>query len=195
MSESARKLVVGAVAIVFVCSAALGALCPTCRDKAYTKDIGQCSACKDGMTTSGQFKLCMACSKKLGQCEHCRAPLATGADIVLTDDANGTTTAASVKQTLLVKLPGNPTTGYSWSLSKLEGEAIEAVGKPAYVADKAPQEMVGSGGAFHFTFRAVKPGKATFTLAYARPWEKDTPPIKTFALTVEVKEPAAKAKP
>jgi inhibitor of cysteine peptidase len=178
---------VGLVAIVIVCSAARAELCPKCRDKGYIQNIGTCAEC-GGATSSGTFKLCKKCSAKLGQCEHCRAPLrGKGADLTLGEEANGKTVAAEVKQTLLVKLPGNITTGYSWGVSKLEGEALEMVGKPDYVADKAPKKMVGSGGTFHLTFRAVKPGKATVTLAYARPWEKDTPPAKTFTLTVEVK--------
>ena len=184
----------GVAVVVLACSAALAELCPKCRDLAFTMDVGQCAECA-GATGSGAFTLCIKCSGKLGQCEHCRVPLKKGADITLGEDANGKTIAAEVKQTLLVKLPGNPTTGYQWSLSKVEGEAIEMVGKPTYVADKIPQKMVGTGGTFHFTFRAVKPGKATLTLAYARPWEKDTPPIKTFTLTVEVKPQAPKAKP
>jgi len=185
---------VGVAVLVLAGAAALGDLCPKCRDKAYTKDIGTCVECA-GPTSSGAFKLCIKCSTKLGQCEHCRAPLKRGADITLGDDANGKAIAAEANQTLLVKLPGNPTTGYSWRLSKIEGEAIEAVGKPSYVADKNPQKRVGTGGTYHFTFRAAKPGKATLTLAYARPWEKDTPPIKTFTLTVEVKAGEPKAKP
>ena len=189
------KLALGFAVITLAGATALGALCPKCTSKAYTKDIGTCAEC-GGPTSSGAFKLCIRCSTKLGQCEHCRAPLpAKGADVTVGEEANGKTVTAEEKQTLLVKLAGNITTGYSWGLGKLEGEAIEMVGKPEYVADKAPQKMVGSGGVFHLTFRAVKPGKATITLGYARPWEKDTPPAKTFALTVEVKPREAKAKP
>jgi predicted secreted protein len=193
MNAWVSKLALGIAVLVLVGAAALGDLCAKCREMAFTMDVGECAECA-GATGSRAFKLCKKCSAKLGQCEHCRA-LLKGADIVLGDDANGKTIAAEVKQTLLVKLPGNPTTGYQWGLSKLEGEAIEMVGKPGYVADKNPQKMAGTGGTYHFTFRALKPGKATLTLAYARPWEKDTPPIKTFTLTVEVKPHEPKAKP
>lgn len=195
MNRLVGRLAVGVALVVIAGSAARAELCPKCRDKAYIQNIGTCAEC-GGATSSGAFKLCRKCSAKLGQCEHCRAALpAKGADITLGEDANGKTVAAEPKQTLLVKLAGNITTGYSWGLSKLEGDVLEAVGKPDYVADKAPKGMVGSGGAFHFTFRAVKPGKATVTLGYARPWEKNTPPIKTFTLTVEVKPSEPKPKP
>ncbi len=195
MASWGSKLTIGFAAIALAGATALGALCPKCSNKAYTKDIGTCAEC-GGPTSSGAFKLCIRCSAKLSQCEHCRAPLpAKGADVTVGEEANGKTVTGEIKQTLLVKLPGNPTTGYSWTLSKLEGDAIEAVGKAEYVAGKVPRKMVGSGGSFHFTFQAVKPGKAALTLAYARPWEKDTPPAKTFTLTVEVKPREAKAKP
>lgn len=171
-------------------------LCAKCKELAYTDDVGKCVEC-GAPTSSGAFKLCRRCSAKLGQCERCRAPLKPdmGADIVLGEDANGTTAAAEVKQTLLVKLAGNPTTGYRWSLTKLDGDAIEMVGKPEYVPDKAPKGIVGSGGTFRFLFRALKSGKATLSLAYARPWEKDAAPAKTFRLTVEVKAPEATKQP
>ncbi len=195
MNESLKRLVLCVAVAVLACSTARADLCPKCKGKAYAADIGVCVECAN-LTSSKAFKLCAKCSAKLGQCEHCRAPLpAKGADIVLGEDANGKTVAAEVKQTLLVKLAGNITTGYSWSLSKLEGDAIEMVGKPEYVADKAPKGMVGSGGTFHLTFRAAKPGKATLTLAYARPWEKANPPAKAFTFTVEAKPREEKPKP
>ncbi|HEY3399884.1 MAG TPA: hypothetical protein VGK03_04570 [Geothrix sp.] len=48
--------------------------CPTCRPLVHTKDIGACKLC-GGMTMSGQFKLCMACSDRLQECERCRLAL------------------------------------------------------------------------------------------------------------------------
>lgn len=54
---------------------AQAALCPACKGVSYTKELGDCSHCKEGPTTSGQFKLCGRCSTQLAQCEHCRKPL------------------------------------------------------------------------------------------------------------------------
>jgi len=193
MRRASARWVMGLVFAGLMGATAWADLCPKCSKMAFTMDVGQCVECA-GATGSGAFKLCRKCSAKLGQCEHCRAPL-KGADIVLGEDANGKTIPVEAGKAILVKLAGNPTTGYQWSLSKLDGEAIEMVGKPDYVADKHPRKMVGSGGTYVFTFRALKPGKATLTLAYARPWEKNTPPIKTFTLTVEVSAPPSKRKP
>jgi predicted secreted protein len=43
------------------------------------------------------------------------------------------------------------------------------------------------GGVFVATFKAMRAGKATVRMGYRRPWEKDTPPVETFAVTIEVK--------
>ncbi|MFB3890598.1 MAG: hypothetical protein ACE15C_01100 [Phycisphaerae bacterium] len=71
-----RTFVACAVAVVILASAAWAQLCNQCAGKAYTKDIGECKECK-GITASGQFQLCMKCSRQLKQCEHCRASLTT----------------------------------------------------------------------------------------------------------------------
>lgn len=106
-----------------------------------------------------------------------------------TDD--GKTVSARVGQQIVVSLAGNPTTGYSWALAALEGDAVRQVGKIAYRQRPTGRPMVGVGGTFTATFQAAKVGKATIRLAYRRPWEKGKAPVKTFALTVEVAEGGA----
>lgn len=44
--------------------------------------------------------------------------------------------------------------------------------------------MPGRGGRYLLTFVASKPGEGVLELAYARPWEKDTPAIQTATLKV-----------
>lgn len=48
--------------------------CESCKVLTHTKDIGTCKLCQ-GMTTSGDFQLCMECSRKHGECERCLKPL------------------------------------------------------------------------------------------------------------------------
>ena len=69
----ALALVSLALAPAFVASAS-GGFCPACEDRSYTKDLGECKVCA-GVTTSGEFQLCLQCSSKLNQCQHCRKPL------------------------------------------------------------------------------------------------------------------------
>jgi inhibitor of cysteine peptidase len=104
----------------------------------------------------------------------------------LTDADDGKKVAVAVGEYLVISLSGNPTTGYSWKSAAPPGDALKPVGEPEYAQTPGRAGMVGVGGTFVFKFKAVKPGKAEVKLAYARPWEKDKPPAKTFAVPVEV---------
>ena len=91
-------------------------------------------------------------------------------------------------QTLVVRLESNITTGYSWEIAKLDG-VLRSSGEPEYQAPEASSaQRVGAGGSQVFRFQASGAGSADLQLAYRRPWEKDTPPARTYHLTVIVKE-------
>ena len=119
------------------------------------------------------------------------APGGAGKDLLLGDADNGKTTTARLGQLIVVQLTGNPTTGYSWQIRQIAGDAVRKVpfGKSdyQYVRRATPQPMVGSGGAFRFRFEAVRVGQSTVSLGYARPWEKGKAPIKKFDVTIDVK--------
>ena len=80
--------------------------------------------------------------------------------------------------TATVKLEGNPTTGYSWTYT-MDPEGVVSEVSNEYVADKASEGVVGSGGTFVFKFEAVAPGEAELVFSYHRVWEEDVPPIQT----------------
>jgi inhibitor of cysteine peptidase len=90
-----------------------------------------------------------------------------------------------VGQEILVKLEGNPTTGYTWELDKDVSSGLEQVGEPDYSADSS---AIGSGGIFRFRFKAVEAGEHTLQLKYWRTFEPDTPPIETFGLKINISE-------
>ena len=119
------------------------------------------------------------------------APAATAkaAALAVGESDSGKTFTIALNTTVTISLAGNATTGYSWSVTKLEGAAVEQVGDIQYVTNPAPARMVGVGGTSLATFRAAKAGQSTITLGYARPWEKGTPPIKTFTVTLIVQNP------
>lgn len=167
-------------------------LCGDCKEKMFTMSLGKCPVC-GGTTSSGAFKLCKACSAKAGKCQACLKPLAAPAPaaippVMVTESDAGKTVTVTKNAQLEITLPGNITTGYSWKVTGLEGDSLKPVGQPQYLPSPAPAERVGTGGQFVFKFAAIKPGTTKLTLAYARPWEKDTPPAKTFTLTVAVQE-------
>ena len=167
-------------------------LCGDCQKKMFIMSMGKCPVC-GAPTTSGAFKLCKACSAKEGKCQACLKPLAAPAPttippVMVTESDAGKTVTVTKNDKLEITLPGKITTGYSWKVTGQEGDSLNPVGHPQYLPSPAPAGRVGTGGQFVFKFNAAKPGTTKLTLAYARPWEKDTPPAKTFALTVVVPE-------
>ncbi|MBU3667373.1 MAG: hypothetical protein FGM53_02405 [Rhodocyclaceae bacterium] len=97
---------------------------------------------------------------------------------------SGGTASLIPYQPLVVRLPTNPSTGYVWSYV-LAGDDVlhlESVSGEA----PAPDGMVGVPGLEVWSFRAQGAGSAVLTYVYARPWEKNALPAKTFTLRVEV---------
>jgi inhibitor of cysteine peptidase len=201
-----------ATGIILIGNLAMADLCEKCSKNVCTTDIGQCMNC-GGPTTSIAFKLCEKCSKKKLQCQHCLASLAAvdddkkapedektpekgpsqgrsakrkAATVTLTEADRGKTIKLAVGQTASLSLEGNATTGFQWSVEKLEGDAIRQDGEAEYLLKKHTPGLVGVGGVYVFHFSAVKSGKALLKLIYARPWEKNTPPAKTFELQFHV---------
>ena len=102
-----------------------------------------------------------------------------------------------------VKLAGNPTTGYSWFLLNLENLASskyvsnvdtnEDGTAGGYVPSVPPSEdgipLVGSGGDFYYTFKAVAKTSEPVELlfSYQRPWLKtnDDPNAVKVKINVE----------
>jgi inhibitor of cysteine peptidase len=88
-------------------------------------------------------------------------------------------------QVLVVSLNAQLGTGFGWhvveydrdKLKLLAGPKIEAPDRPGL---GVPQPEI-------FRFEATANGSATVLLHYKRSWEKNTPPAKTFRLTVVVK--------
>ena len=108
----------------------------------------------------------------------------SGPALTLDEQDNGTTVALKPGDTVAIVLEGNPTTGYGWTvdLSDEDAAILEQVGEPSYVPDSG---LIGAGGTYTFTFRALAAGDATLALHYSRAWES-VPPLKTFSVTVAV---------
>jgi len=105
--------------------------------------------------------------------------------ITLTGDDNGKAITVNAGKTFLVKLEGNPSTGYTWETQDLDTTILEQVGEAAF--ESSNPSLVGAGGTLTLTFKALKPGITTLTLFYHRSWEADVPPAETFTLQVTVK--------
>jgi inhibitor of cysteine peptidase len=99
-------------------------------------------------------------------------------------DANSTV-SLRVGDTLEVVLEGNPTTGYQWERETADDSIVKQVGDPEFNPDTS---ALGSGGKVTLRFEAVGAGQTVLRLIYHRVFEPDVPPLKTFEVTVMVKD-------
>lgn len=95
----------------------------------------------------------------------------------------GRTLVLSTGHSLVVTLPANPTTGYSWAVRSSTAAVLRANGEE-YVAS-AP-ERVGSGGTQRLTFVAASVGRTSLTFEYRRPWEAGAAPAQVVEYVVSV---------
>jgi predicted secreted protein len=106
-------------------------------------------------------------------------------DITISDDKNNSTVTVGKGGQLTVRLDSNHTTGYQWLVKPGVPSNLAIAGDVKYegpAADAPP----GAGGADVFTFRATATGTQQLTLVYARSFEPNNPPAKTFTVSVVV---------
>lgn len=117
----------------------------------------------------------------------CSSANASGGPLGLTQADNGKAYAVKVGDIIQVVIAGNPTTGFAWAaeLTAQDAAVLEQVGEPAYEENATDQDIVGAGGTYTFTFKALAEGQATLRLVYERAWE-DVEPEQTFEVQVTV---------
>ncbi|MFN8532970.1 MAG: protease inhibitor I42 family protein [Dehalococcoidia bacterium] len=116
-----------------------------------------------------------------------------GEDSPSWDPAAGTPVFTDPNQGIVVRsgqqfsiaLDSNPTTGYSWQLSPTPDPSVVVLVTSRYQPPASSRP--GAGGVELLTFQAIGPGTTTISLGYARPWEQNTPPVRTarFSVTVQ----------
>lgn len=89
---------------------------------------------------------------------------------------------------LVVHLPSNGSTGYSWSVVNSLPGKLQGLGKPTLQQSNKSggRSLIGAGGIEAWRFRAVVPGQTTLTFSYARAWEKEVPPARVIAWPVTI---------
>ncbi|MGC9974928.1 MAG: protease inhibitor I42 family protein [Gaiellaceae bacterium] len=95
---------------------------------------------------------------------------------------NGKEIKLNSGDTLVVRLAGNATTGFRWSIVS-RPKALRLV-RSTYLT--SPPGRIGQGGTFSFRLSALG-GRGTLKLAYRRPWENGKPPAQSFSIEVQVK--------
>ncbi len=120
------------------------------------------------------------------------SPLAA-AQRTVTDKDDEKLVSLSIGDKLVIKLPGNYTTGYQWEVKEgYDDDVIRQDGKGSYQPEKT--DRVGAGGIASFAFKAIGAGRTDINLEYRRPWEKNGDVPEDFELTVVVTKVKGKGK-
>ncbi len=106
-----------------------------------------------------------------------------------------TTATISKGGELIVKIKGNPTTGYGWYLSNadqlksvVQATNLNAMGSSTnYVQDPAPAGFMGVGGTYLFRFNALTAAdNVNLNFVYRRSWENT--PIRELTVALKITE-------
>jgi len=100
----------------------------------------------------------------------------------LSESDNGKKISLAKGQVLHLSLPGNPSTGYSWSYARELDQLVLKETNHEYFSDST---LAGAGGADNWEFKAIGSGSTTLSLKYSRSWE-NVQPEKTFQVEVTV---------
>ena len=96
---------------------------------------------------------------------------------------NQTKQTIYVGDSVQVVLEGNPTTGFTWEMSRGNQELLALQGEPEYQAKK---DIPGSPGVFTFTFLSQKSGSVELKFIYHRPFEEGIAPLSEYTLTLDI---------
>jgi inhibitor of cysteine peptidase len=95
---------------------------------------------------------------------------------------DGRSVDLAVGQAIELRLPENPTTGFSWAVQTDGGPACSVAEGPPAPAGALP----GQGREHAWEIRGVQAGTCRIGLAYRRPWETGAPPAQEFHVGIRV---------
>jgi len=95
---------------------------------------------------------------------------------------NGRTISVRPGAAIVVTLPSNPSTGYSWKLVAGDGRVVRLVSHRYVPPAKA---IPGAGGHETWRFAAAAKGVVTIVLGYLRPWQPKHV-VQRFRVTLRV---------
>jgi inhibitor of cysteine peptidase len=96
---------------------------------------------------------------------------------------NGRTVTVTVGETIEIRLPENPTTGFRWQLMANDG-AICAVTADRFEAP-APRAL-GRGGEHSWLLKALRIGECDVELRCRRRWANSLEPEESFSIHIQV---------
>ena len=100
---------------------------------------------------------------------------------IITKDSHETEISLSVSQTVTIRLPENPTTGYEWVFIPFDQEGVALI-EDEFVPASQIHDRVGVGGAHSFTLQGRRVGRYTISLKHWRSWEGDRSIVDLFSI-------------
>lgn len=90
-------------------------------------------------------------------------------------------------QSLSIRLPENPTTGYRWEVDQNQlGPESSPIGLETSSFSLASGSGIGGGGERTFVFKAVDLGTTQLQLKLWQPWEGEATIIDRYHLTLQI---------
>jgi predicted secreted protein len=129
------------------------------------------------------YFISVGCSiaKPVPQVKHEESPLA----VTLSSTDNGRTITIKANQSVLIHLPVQRGTGYSWQQPKIESEAPFAIEQEKDISPASAEPGSTELQVFRLSFK--RPGEAEVVFQYRRPWDQKSPSAKTFQLKIQTK--------
>ena len=106
------------------------------------------------------------------------------AAVVIEKDGEGREYAVDPGETVILRLPENPTTGYRWEVEFLDNSIL---GPPVSDFSTSGEPSVGAGGIRTFTFETRSPGATPLRMILKRSWESKQQAADHFEITVQVR--------
>jgi len=110
--------------------------------------------------------------------------------LTIDETGDGQTFDVIEGELVVVRLPGNITTGYEWTVAETDrtfGYPIEE----SYLTDQGAEQQIGGGGIFEKIWKTKgflpMAGAHTVVLEYKRSWETEA--IDSFTFTVNIQTP------
>jgi inhibitor of cysteine peptidase len=100
----------------------------------------------------------------------------------VTEADDGGSVSIGVGDELVISLPANPSTGYSWVFGPFYATVLEQVGEAEFEAES---DALGAAGNYTVRFEGRVAGTVELILDYERPFE-DAEPEDTFVITITV---------
>ena len=105
------------------------------------------------------------------------------AELVLTEHDANRTVDVHVGDTVSIRLPERPGSGYRWSVAQLDEQLV---GESGSDFAQSPGSGVGGGGLRTIRLNARGAGVARVALEHRRAWEPTATPVGQFTVTLQI---------